>query len=157
MEPTIPTLQVLGLTSTLILSGVNFGASHLTVPLLYGLPVATSTRAFSSLYHRGAVALVPMTLFSALNFGALAYLMPTQRVIYAVAGATTASALAWTQLVMMATNKRLCDVSEMGEVEMEKVKADEVDGLLGSWQWMNFVRSGLALAGGLVGFSALLR
>ena len=157
MDSTISTLQVLGLTSSLFLSGVNFGASHLTVPLLYGLPVATSSRAFSSLYHRGAITVVPITIFSGLNFGALAYLIPSQRMTYGVAGATILSALAWTQLVISSTNKRLCEVSEMEDVELEKVKVAEVDELLRSWKWMNFVRSGLALAGGLVAFSALLK
>jgi hypothetical protein len=157
MSLEIPILQVLGLSSSLILSGINFGASHLTIPLLYNLPVPTSTRLFSSLYHRGAITLVPLTLFSGLNFGTLAYLIPSQRLTYAIAGASTLSALAWTQIVIAPTNKRLCEVSEMGDVETEKVKGEEVDELLRRWKWMNFVRSGLALAGGLVGFSALLR
>jgi len=33
----------------------------------------------------------------------------------------------------------------------EKVAVGEIDGLLGSWGWMNFVRSGLAVVGGMVG------
>lgn len=157
MEPTIPTLQVLGLTSTLILSGINFGASHLTIPLLYNLPIPISSRAFSSLYHRGAMTVVPITLFAGLNFGALAYLIPAQRITYAVAGIVPLSALAWTQLVMMGTNQRLCGFAEMGEAEREKVSVQEVDELLARWRWMNFVRAGLAAVGAMVGFSALVR
>lgn len=142
--------QLLGLTTSLVCSGVNFCASYLTIPLLTGLPTATSTKAFASLYKRGIPVLVPLAIISGLSSAVLAYWTPEQRTLYALAGAATCAPLPWTQLVMMSTNMRLVGLSEE-EREREKVSTGEVDDLLRSWQWKNYVRAGLALTGGLVG------
>ena len=59
-----PTAQVLSLTSSIFVSGVNIGASRLTIPILYTGPVSISTSIFTEFYTRGVVTLVPFCLCS---------------------------------------------------------------------------------------------
>ncbi|KAM5515861.1 hypothetical protein FOXYSP1_02813 [Fusarium oxysporum f. sp. phaseoli] len=140
MDSTVRTFQVFGLTSSLVLAGINLGSSHLTVPLLYNQPTSINTPFFKDFYTRGAVTLVPLALFSGASSGVVAYLVPAQ---LALDGA-------W----MMATNNRLNDIAA-SSVEQEKVGRDEVVALLKKWRWMNIVRGLLAFTGGLSAILAL--
>ncbi|KAF8847928.1 DUF1772-domain-containing protein, partial [Acephala macrosclerotiorum] len=153
METTIRTSQILGLTTSLLLSGINISASLLTLPTLYSLPPSTSTPIFSQLYYRGAASLVPLGLFSASCSLLTAYLHPAQRTLWAIAGVATLSQTPWTLLVMMPGIKRLNGIAE-SEVEREKVRREEVEGLLRQWTWMNFVRGGMPLVGAVCGLWA---
>ena len=155
MDNTIRGAQILGVTSSLLLAGANIGSSILTMPLLYTRPTSISTPFFSEFYSRGAVTLVPLSIFSATCSGLVAYLLPAQRNQWAMAGMTTISQLPWTLLVMMATNKRLIAVSE-SQVLQEKAGREEVLGLLVYWARMNILRGSLALVGGLIGMWAMV-
>ncbi|KAH7246376.1 hypothetical protein BKA59DRAFT_197793 [Fusarium tricinctum] len=154
MDSSTRTFQVFGLTSSLLLAGVNLGSSHLTVPLLYPQPNAVSTPFFKDFYTRGALTLVPLAIFSGASSGIVAYLVPAQRTFWVVAAAATLSQLPWTGLVMMPTNNRLNDIG-VSSVEQEKASQEEVVGLLKKWRWMNIVRGLLALTGGLSAVLAL--
>lgn len=142
--------QNIGLTSSLLCSGVNLCASHLTIPLLFGLPITTCTKAFASLYKRGIPVVAPLVIVSGLANAALAYWDPRERTFYAMAGLSTFATLRWTQLVMMSTKMRLVRFNE-DERERDKVSHGEMDGMLRSWQWMALVRAGMSLVGGVVG------
>ncbi|KAM0343591.1 hypothetical protein ACHAPU_008342 [Fusarium lateritium] len=148
MDSTVRTFQVFGLTSSLLLAGANLSSSHLTVPLLYTQPTAISTPFFKDFYTRGALTLVPLSIFSGVSSGIVAYLVPAQRNLWTVAAVATMSQLPWTVLGMMATNNRLNDIAA-SSVEQEKASREEVVGLLKKWRWMNIVRGLLALTGGL--------
>ncbi|EMT68154.1 hypothetical protein NOF04DRAFT_15453 [Fusarium oxysporum II5] len=154
MDSTVRTFQVFGLTSSLVLAGINLGSSHLTVPLLYNQPTSINTPFFKDFYTRGAVTLVPLALFSGASSGIVAYLVPAQRTLWAVAAVATVSQLPWTVLGMMATNNRLNNIAT-SSVEQEKVGRDEVVALLEKWRWMNIVRGLLAFTGGLSAILAL--
>jgi hypothetical protein len=154
MDSTVRTFQVFGLTSSLLLAGVNLGSSHLTVPLLYNQPTSINTPFFKDFYTRGAVTLVPLAIFSGAFSGLVAYLVPAQRTLWTVSAVATLSQLPWTGLGMMATNNRLNDIAASG-VKQEKVGREEVMGLLKKWRWMNIVRGLLALTGGLSAVLAL--
>ncbi|KAH6887071.1 hypothetical protein B0T10DRAFT_490674 [Thelonectria olida] len=156
MDSTIRVAQAFGLTSSLVLAGVNLGASHLTVPLLYKQPISISTTFFSEFYIRGAVSLVPLGIFSGASSALVAYLVPSQRTIWATAAVATLSQTPWTVLVMMATNNRLNEISASKD-EQEKAGKDEVVRLLKQWRWMNIVRGLLALTGGLSAVWALVQ
>lgn len=67
----------------------------------------------------------------------------------------TISQLPWTLVVMMPGIKKLNAVAESREMQ-EKADAREVEGLLREWTWMNVVRGGFALVGGLVGVWAII-
>ncbi|MCJ1358169.1 MAG: hypothetical protein MMC33_008167 [Icmadophila ericetorum] len=155
MDTTIRTAQVLGLTSSIFLSGINIGASLLTLPILYHHPTSISTPFFSEYYTRGAVTLVPLCVFSSLCSALVAYLLHSQRQLWAVAAVATLSQPPWTLLVMSKTNNRLIAIAA-SKHEQEKVGNEEVVGLLRRWAWMNIVRGLLALVGGLVGVYALI-
>lgn len=142
--------QALGFSSAFFISGIHFSASHLALPLLLPLPKAESTTAFASLFYRGKQALAPLAAISSLTSAALAYLLPAQRLPYAVAAVSTFSTLPFTAFVMMGVIDRLLLLSE-SSVEREKATDAEVEGLLGTWKWMNHVRAGFAAVGGAVG------
>ena len=154
MEPSVKSLQVVGLTSSLFLSGIYFASSHLTLPILYRLPTSTGTSVFVELYNRAVPVVVPLAVVSSLSSATVAYLDPAQRTSWAVAGALTLATMPWTIVVMMSTNKRLMELDE-SEVEREKAGSQEVVRLLKQWTWMNMTRSVMAMAGGLLGFWAL--
>ena len=155
MDTTILTAQVLGLTSSLVLAGINIGASHLTLPLLYTRPASISTPLFSELYIRGALTLVPLGIFSGSCSALVAYLLPAQRQYWAIAAVATYAQTPWTLFGMMKTNNRLNAIAA-SKVEQEKVSEEEVVGLLRRWAWMNVVRGLLALVGGLTSVYAVM-
>jgi Domain of unknown function (DUF1772) len=155
MDTTIRTIQVLGLTSSIFLSGINIGASHLTVPILYTRPTSISTPIFNELYIRGAATAVPLGVFSASCSALVAYLLPSQRKLWAIAAVATFAQLPWTILGMMKTNNRLNAIAA-SKNEQEKASEKEVVGLLRQWAWMNIVRGVLAMVGGLAGVWAVI-
>lgn len=155
MDTTIRSAQVIGLTSSILLAGINIGASLLTIPILYTRPASISTPIFSEFYSRGAVTLVPLGIFSGSCSALVAYLLPSQRQLWAVAAVATLAQTPWTVLMMMGTNNRLVAIAN-SKTEQEKVSGEEVVGLLTRWRWMNVVRGLLALVGGLAGLSAVM-
>lgn len=155
MDSTIRTAQVLGLASSIFLSGINIGSSLLTLPNLYTRPTSISTSIFNEFYVRGAATNVPLGIFSAACSALVAYLLPSQRQIWSIAGAATIAQIPWTLLVMIGTNSRLNSIAA-SKVEQEKVSKEEVESLLKRWAWMNVLRGLLALVGGLAGLWALI-
>ena len=155
MDTIIRTTQVLGLTSSIFLSGINIGTSVLVVPILYTRSTSISTPIFYELYTRGAATLVPIIIFSASCSALVAYLDPSRRTLWAIAAMATIAQLPWTLLGMMKTNNRLNTIAA-SKNEQEKASEEEVVGLLRQWAWMNIVRGLLALVGGLAGVWAVI-
>lgn len=151
--PATTTASVLGVTSTLLLSGLNIGTSLLLTPHLPSLPAETSAPIFDSLYHTGAKAVVPLAATSILSFGFLAYELPARRGSLAAAAALVAATLAWTATVVMPVNTRLVGIAR---ARGEKAGKGEVAGLLRTWEWMNYVRGFVALGAGVLGLSAVV-
>lgn len=150
-NPTVlRTASLLGLSTSLYLSGIYFSASHLTIPIIRRLPVETSTSAFTELYYRGAKTVVPLALFSTFCTGVSAYLGPSKRVGYAITAVATIASLPWTGVVMKGVNERLIAIGKEAHAR-EKTNEGEVEQLLRQWKWMNNVRAGLAAVGGIVG------
>ncbi|GME24760.1 hypothetical protein BKCO1_23000136 [Neofusicoccum parvum] len=148
------TTSILGFTSSIYLSGIYFSSSHLTLPILYRFPSSTSTSIFEEFYYRGAITVVPLALFSTLSSGVSAYLQPEKRASFAAAAALTIGTLAWTRAAMMGTIEALVGAARDEKVR-EKVGENGVVEGLKRWKWMNMVRAGLALAGGVVGLVAV--
>lgn len=155
MDNTICIAQVLGMTSSIFLSGINIGASLLTLPILYTRPASISTPFFNEFYNRGAVTLVPLDIFSVSCSALVAYLLPSQRTLWTVACGTTFAQLPWTALVMMKTITRLNAIAASKD-EQEKASKQEVVALLRQWAWMNIVRGALAAFGGFIGVWAII-
>ncbi|GAB7350602.1 hypothetical protein MBLNU459_g1171t1 [Dothideomycetes sp. NU459] len=156
MDNTIRTAQVLGLTSSILLSGVNIGSSILTVPILYTRPASVSTPIFHEFFARGKATLVPLGFFAGACSALVAYLLPPQRRLWTVAAVATLSQTPWTVLAMMSTNNRLIAIAG-SKAEQDRASKDEVVSLLRKWAWMNAVRGLLALVGGLAGVLAVVQ
>jgi uncharacterized membrane protein len=152
---TIKSLQAVGLTSSLLLGGVYFGSSQITIPTLYHLPIAHSTSVFTAFYYRGIPPVVAFSLSSAVCFGTLAYMVPAQRVRWTSAAVLALAPLVWTRTVMANTVDTLLRYNA-NQIEREKAGVDGLLALLKAWQWQNFVRSGMAIAAGLLGIQAFL-
>lgn len=161
------TASLVGITSTLLLSGFNISTSHLFVPLMYRLDKQTSARMFDRLYHDGIKVVVPLAAVGITSFGYLAYTSPSpspvgvlgtglsKRPAFALAAALVVATLAWTRLVVMPVNERLISIArEVGA--KDKVSAGDVEALLRRWWWMNYVRGAGALAAGVLALAASL-
>ncbi len=99
--------------------------------------------------------LVPLGLFSASCSALVAYLLPSQRTLWSVAGVATFAQLPWTLLFMMKTINRLGAIAASKD-EQVKASGAEVVALLRQWAWMNIVRGLLAMVGGLAGVWAVV-
>ncbi|RDW87258.1 hypothetical protein BP5796_02952 [Coleophoma crateriformis] len=148
------TTTLLGLSSSFLIAGIGFSASHLTLPALYGLPTSASTAAFDILYHRGATALIPFNSLATVLQCTCAYLDPENRTKFIIAAGLLLAPLPWTRYVMMGTIQQLCKLSGDATTR-EKVGKAQIVSLLRTWTWMNFVRSSMAAAGGLIGVAVV--
>lgn len=159
------TATLVGITSTLMVSGFNMSTSHLFVPLMYKLEKETSARMFDRLYHDGLKVVVPLAAAGITSFGYLAYTSPPSSTVAggvlgtglanALAAALMTATLAWTRLVIMPVNERLISIArEVGA--KDKVSAGDVETLLRRWWWMNYVRGAGALAAGVLALAASL-
>jgi len=146
----------LGITATLVHSGVSLAASQLVIPSMKHLSAAEATSIFVPFYHRGAQVVVPLALASAAGSATSAYLDPEKRYQYAAAAFLAVLSQPWTIIMMAPINSRLLEIgAERGEEKF----AGEAMNLLLKWQTLNAFRSLFAFAGGalaLATYSGLL-
>lgn len=155
MDTAIHTTQVVGLTSSLVLGGINLGASNLTLLILYTRHPSSSTPIFNDLYTPGASSLAPLCLFSTYCLRTASNPGSSPPTPWVIASAATFAQLPWTLLVMYNTNKKLNAIAS-SKTQQEKASKEEVAGLLRQWAWMNFIRGLWAVAGGCIGVWALV-
>jgi hypothetical protein len=150
---------ILGVSSSLLVSGIQLGAIH-TVPLLYTLPVDTSTQLFSRVHRGSAKISAPLAAFSATAFAVSAYLLAGGQGRFSIALAHAAglilSSLLWARLAMKGVTRALLEDTASNQVKL----ADEMDQakvvyLMRKWKWMSLFKGGLTLGGGLIGLIAL--
>ena len=162
------TAQLLGITTSLFLSGTYFASPALFIPLLLPQPSKLSTSLFADLFHRGALFIAPLSLVSTLSFGTAAFLCPTgglkdvdvdvlrQRVC-GVAALCAIAPLGYTYVVMKGGIDRLVAMAgEKGTKEEGNGRDEEVKVLLQRWARQTYVRAALSGAGGLVGLWGLV-
>lgn len=152
------TALILGISSSLLVSGIHFSSSLLTVPLLYKLSADTSTQVFSKFYQRNAKIAAPLTAFSTTMFGLSAYFFSRGghgfNIALGHAAGLTFATFLWTRLVMMRVTRVLLDNSH-GVKLTGGVDQAEVERLLRRWKWMNISRGCFIFGGGLVGLVVL--
>lgn len=163
------TATLLGVTSTILLSGFNISTSHLFVPLMYKLEKQTSARMFDRLYHDGLKVVVPLAATAITSFSYLSYTSSSspsssagvlgtslaRGPAFAVAAGLVTATLAWTAIVVMPVNQKLISIArEVGA--KDKVSAGDVEALLRRWWWMNYVRGAGALVAGVLALAASL-
>lgn len=142
-------IQAVGITAALFMSGIYFGTSAIAIRPLLALPTHEVTRIFADLYYTGARFVVPLALASAAITGTSAYLIPEARTEYSISTASTLGTLIFTGVFMLSGINRLLTLGKMGKGEA--VSREEVLALMREWQMRNFVRAGLAFAGGVFG------
>lgn len=128
------------------------------MPLLYTIPVDTSTELFSKLHRRSATIGAPLAAFSATTFAVSAYLSARGENRFNIALAHAAglilSTFLWTRVAMKGVTLALLDAPNQmkltGEVDQAKVER-----LLRKWKWMNVIRGGLTFGAGLIGLITL--
>lgn len=149
---------ILGVSSSLLVSGIHFSSSLLTVPLLYKLSADTSVQVFSKFYQRNVKIAAPLTAFSTTMFGLSAYFFVGAghgfNIALGHAAGLTFAAFLWTRLVMMGVTRVLLDNSD-GVKLTDVVDQAEVERLLKRWKWMNIFRGCFVFGGGLVGLVVL--
>ncbi|KAK9421137.1 hypothetical protein SUNI508_05985 [Seiridium unicorne] len=155
------TTQLISLTTSLFLSGINFGASHLTLPILHRLDAQTvSPAAIASLYHRGARLVLPFAILSTLASALVAVQSSGhERTKWVVAAVFTFMSLPFSRVIWRETSdaqwkfaggQRDAEETQSLKSGQDEDQDKEVLKLLKRWKRMNLVRSILALAGGLV-------
>lgn len=149
---------ILGISSSLLVSGIHFSASLLTVPLLYRLPADTSTRVFSQFYRGSVKVAAPLTAFATTMFGLSAYFFTGRghglNIALGHAAGLAFAIFFWTRLVMMRTTRALLENSE-GVKLTDGMDQDDVERLLRRYKWMNILRGCFVFGGGLVGLVVL--
>ena len=147
-SPLLPTTTLLGITATLVHSGVSLAASQLVIPSITYLPPAEATSVFIPFYHLGARIVVPLAAISGISLGVSSHLTSEKRYGYATAAGLAIASIPWTLTVMMPTNTRLV---EIGSKRGEEKFAGEALQLLGRWSLFNAFRASAAFVGGVVG------
>lgn len=131
------------------LSGFSFSASYINVNNLVDLPLSQSAPIFSKVYHHGATIMGPGSVSSFCASMYLAYVIPSQRMLWATAGISTISILPFTMLVMLPGINRVLAAVGGSQAEREKVAESEGKELLRTWVKQNYVRTTLLFAGGM--------
>lgn len=149
---------VLGISSALIVSGIHFSSSFLTLPVISSFPADTSTEVFAKFYRRSAKIAAPLTAFSTTMFGLSAYFFVGAghgfNIALGHAAGLTFVAFLWTRLVMMRVTRVLLDNSH-GVKLADPVDQAELRRLLRRWKWMNVSRGCFISGGGLIGLVVL--
>ncbi|KAH8677796.1 hypothetical protein BX600DRAFT_431118 [Xylariales sp. PMI_506] len=170
--------QLVGLSTSLFLSGANFGASHLALPVLHQTAVSgerASPRALASLYHRTARAIAPLAALSTLA-SALAAIhhgpAGPARAVWAGVAALVLMMFPFTRILLRETGQALrragggaagdeesycCRKGMMSNEteallwDVEEKNGEVVEaGVLRRWRRLNLIRSILALWAGLL-------
>lgn len=155
MSGTIRAVQAIGFASPFFAAGYSFSASQLILPRLYDLPPSTSTPIFRDVYYKGAIVAVPSAVIASVTHAYLAYVgtQSETTALHTAAAVTVLATLPWTRLVMLKGIEKLNGMAE-SKVEQEKANKSEVEQLLRTWTWQNYVRSVLWVAGGIIGIVA---
>lgn len=152
------TALIVGISSSLLVSGIHFSTSLITVPLLYNLPADTSTQIFARLYQRNSHTAAPLAALSTVVFGVSACFSAGGRHGFTIAlghaAGLTFATFFWTRLIMMRVTRVLLETSD-GVKLTDGVDQADVEHLLRRWKWLNMFKGCLTFAGALIGLVVL--
>jgi hypothetical protein len=164
-------LQTVGISSSLILSGLITGTSVVFVPRIMELPTPLLVRLWNKMYDQGKSRIGPLAIVPLLTYSYLAYsehraAFPAQWKVnsYAAAGALAAGIVPYTILAMRRTNEILMEkAAEMRSlkntdnvVEIGLAPAETAHKLLDIWALLNLGRAALMATSGVVGVWTVL-
>ena len=159
-------LQTVGISSSLVLSGLISSFSIIVTPRLMELPTPLLSRGWKNAYQQGKTRVAPSALIPSLSYFYLAYheytaAFPAQWKVnaYAAAGVLAVGIAPYTLLIMKATNDKLqAKAAEMSTlkktdevVELGLPESETAHKLLDFWAILNLGRASFMLASGLLG------
>lgn len=161
------TTQLVSLTTSIFLSGINFGASHLSAPVIHRLDAQTTApAALAALYHGSARLVLPFAILSTTTAAlTAAQSSGRERTNWIIAAVATFASLPWTRTVIKETSKPTTSMrwaAVDGDDEKTALHVEEIPSHVGDsdeealrkqlkrWRRMSLIRSTLALVGGLV-------
>jgi len=154
--------QVVGITTSATLAGLQFGLSFFTVPALMKSPAHLLARQWAHIYNLGARSAAPLTLVPLSIFSYLAYRAHRNTgnaSLYIAAALLAPSIIPYTIFVMSDTNdalyKKANEASEQSK-EVQVRRDDSTHQLVDRWASLNVVRGMLTLASAMVGAWASL-
>jgi hypothetical protein len=149
------------LTSTLpafLLSGYVGMASQNAMPALYTLPPQISTPLFKSIIDGGHIPAVALAMTSLISSAVMVYLTPatdpTRRGLWAGAALAVLTVRFYTQFIMMPGIRRLFEIGQNAELQVECESSGEHLMLLKRWVRQNWFRFVMAFGAGLMGWLA---
>jgi hypothetical protein len=152
MDPVsiLRTAKLIAVPLPFALAGYSYAFSQNAVPLVYDLPAEQSTPVFDGVYHQGALVVAPGGLLATATSAYLAYAIPEQQRLWAVAAIINILPLVWTGTVMSKGINRLLEIRK-DESKQAKATANlEARQLLARWVKQNYVRAALYVAAGVV-------
>ncbi|KAJ9603484.1 hypothetical protein H2200_012262 [Cladophialophora chaetospira] len=150
----VSTSSLLGLTSTLVLSGIYFGSARVALPVLNSVPLGQRTSGFVQLSDHIFSVSAPLTAFAGTCWGIAACMDPERQGAYALAGVVTYASIAAIKRDSANAAQNLhAKVADMNSPE--ETWAEEAELLLEQWTTLNMARSTWAAIGGLIGLSAM--
>lgn len=150
----IRTAKLIALPLPFALAGYSYAFSQNAVPLIYDAPAHVATPVFKGVYYRGAATVLPGSVAAASAAAYLAYALPAQRNIWAIAAAFTLSAPVYTGLIMKAGINRLLEIDGSKAMQEKATATLEHRQLLVKWVGQNYIRAALWLAAGLTALRA---
>lgn len=149
--------QFASAASTLFMAGYGFAFSQSAVPQLYDVKPQISTPIFKQIYYQGAKVVPPGAIIAAASSGYLAYILPEQRNEYIKVAASAVATQLWTIVIMLPSIKRLIKISESDEKTQGRIEMSlEHRQLMIKWVRQNWIRTGIALFGGVTALKAML-
>jgi len=162
-SPAFLVTRLLGISSSVFLSGFAFSASYYGIPAIVLAPLPLRLTQWQVIYDLGKLVSPPVSALSAALWGVAAWISHGQHSedwkFYATAGAFTFAVPLWTVVVMLPTNNDLMKKAKLGgelEAESESFKVTSEKALV-KWDRMNMVRAVLPMVGAWVGLYAALK
>lgn len=164
-------LQTVGISSSLILSGLIAGTSVVFVPRIMELPTPLLVQLWNKMYEQGKSKIGPLAIVPLLTYTCLAYnehrtAFSAQWKVnsYAAAGALAAGIVPYTILAMKRTNDKLTEkTAEMSSlkktdnvVEIGLAPSETAHKLLDIWALLNLGRAALMATSGVLGIWTVL-
>ena len=152
--------RILGISSSVFLSGFAFSASYLGMPALALAPISLRLQQWQVIYDLGKLVSPTVAAASTLLWGFTAWSARGTEVwkFYAAGGLATFAILPWTIAVMMPTNLELMRRAKVAKEDAEGLNFKKESAvMLTKWNIMNYVRAVLPMVGAWVGLYAALR
>jgi hypothetical protein len=161
--------HLLGISSSIFLSGFSFAASFYTMPALSHASLPVQLLGWLEVYDLGKLISPPVGAASSVLWGYLTYAAYSRKAdglfrkswhSYLAAGLLTFAILPWTLVIMMPSNKTLMEAAwkvQAGGADAIKLENyAELEKSMELWGTLNWFRTVTPMVGGMIGLWAVL-